>query len=59
MFSMTKNTEKKNVQQMKIISDFLFSKTENRMFSDNIFQLFYIVFTYFLITILRNNYTNI
>ena len=36
---------------------YLFLKTKNKMFSKNIFELFSIIFSYFLRAGLKNNYS--
>ena len=48
-----------NKKIRKNVFCFIFLKIKNVMFSNNIFLLFFIVFTYFFIVVLKNNYTNI
>ena len=38
---------------------YMFLRIENKVFLENIFYLFYLIFTYFLRVILKNNYINI
>ena len=59
LFFKTKYQENMFDKKLFFIFLFLIFKNKNKVFLNNIFYLFYIVFNYFLNIILKNNYTNI